>query len=49
MVKLLTELHGGTVAVQSAVGEGSRFTVWLPVRAPERRGAHVARSAGRSS
>jgi CheY-like chemotaxis protein/nitrogen-specific signal transduction histidine kinase len=34
MVKLLAELHGGTVAVQSAVGEGSCFTVWLPLRAP---------------
>jgi PAS domain S-box-containing protein len=34
MVKLLAELHGGSVAVQSAVGEGSRFTVWLPLRAP---------------
>jgi CheY-like chemotaxis protein len=33
MVKLLAELHGGTVAVQSAVGEGSGFTVWLPLRA----------------
>jgi CheY-like chemotaxis protein len=32
MVKLLAELHGGTVAVESTVGEGSRFTVWLPVR-----------------
>jgi signal transduction histidine kinase/DNA-binding response OmpR family regulator len=35
MVKLLAELHGGTVAVESAVGEGSCFTVWLPVRAVE--------------
>jgi CheY-like chemotaxis protein len=32
MVKLLAELHGGAVAVQSVVGEGSRFTVWLPLR-----------------
>jgi PAS domain S-box-containing protein len=33
MVKLLTELHGGTVAVESAKGEGTCFTVWLPLRA----------------
>jgi PAS domain S-box-containing protein len=32
MVKLLAELHGGSVAVHSAVGEGSCFTVWLPLR-----------------
>ena len=32
MVKLLAELHGGTVAVESTVGEGSRFTAWLPLR-----------------
>ena len=32
MIKVLAELHGGTVAVQSSVGAGSRFTVWLPFR-----------------
>src|SRR6185295_5734414 len=32
MVKLLAELHGGTVAVQSEVNSGSCFTVWLPLR-----------------
>jgi CheY-like chemotaxis protein len=32
MVKLLAELHGGAVAVESAVDEGSRFSVWLPLR-----------------
>jgi len=30
LVKLLAELHGGTVAVHSSVGEGSCFTVWVP-------------------
>jgi PAS domain S-box-containing protein len=33
MVKLLAELHGGAVAAESAVGEGSCFSVWLPLRA----------------
>ncbi|HET9441502.1 MAG TPA: response regulator, partial [Longimicrobiales bacterium] len=32
MIKLLAELHGGGVAVQSAKDEGSCFTVWLPFR-----------------
>ena len=35
MVKLLADLHGGSVAVESAVGEGSRFTVWIPMRSAE--------------
>src|SRR5207244_1388925 len=35
MVKLLAELHGGTVAVESEAGKGSCFTVWLPFRASE--------------
>jgi CheY-like chemotaxis protein len=35
MIKLLAELHGGTVAVESAVGEGCCFSVWLPLRAAE--------------
>lgn len=32
MVKQLAELHGGTVAVASAEGEGTCFAVWLPLR-----------------
>jgi hypothetical protein len=38
MVKLLAELHGGVVAVESAVGVGSCFTVWLPIRSPPQEG-----------
>jgi len=32
MVKQLTELHGGSVAVASLEGAGARFVVWLPIR-----------------
>jgi PAS domain S-box-containing protein len=32
MVKLLTELHGGAIAMESSVGEGSCVTIWLPMR-----------------
>lgn len=32
MVKQLTELHGGCVAVTSLEGVGARFVVWLPLR-----------------
>ena len=44
MVKLLAELHGGTVAVQSAVQEGSCFSVWLPLRATKEAGAASTKS-----
>ncbi|WP_198415175.1 PAS domain-containing sensor histidine kinase [Cryobacterium tagatosivorans] len=36
MVKQLAELHGGTVAVASAAGEGARFAAWLPLDAQDR-------------
>jgi DNA-binding response OmpR family regulator/two-component sensor histidine kinase len=32
MVKQLAELHGGSVAVSSAEGEGACFAAWLPLR-----------------
>ncbi|HVS61236.1 MAG TPA: PAS domain S-box protein, partial [Gemmatimonadaceae bacterium] len=35
MVKILADLHGGAVAVESEVGKGSCFTVWLPFRPSE--------------
>jgi PAS domain S-box-containing protein len=45
MVKLLAELHGGTVGVRSTVGGGSRFSVWIPMRTTSR----TARRAPSSS
>jgi len=35
LVRALVEAHGGHVQVSSRVGEGSRFTVWLPQGLPE--------------
>ncbi len=36
MVRQLVELHGGTVAVASAPGEGTRVMAWLPLLVPGR-------------
>ena len=34
LVRDLTQLHGGRLAVQSELGAGSRFVVWLPLAEP---------------
>ncbi|MCF5196142.1 PAS domain-containing sensor histidine kinase [Pseudomonas syringae] len=44
MVKQLTELHGGCVAVASVKDLGARFVVWLPIRSPESAEARWPRS-----
>ncbi len=49
MVKQLAELHGGTVAVASAVGEGACFAAWLPLRTPAEASATMARGAAASA
>ncbi len=38
MVRRLVELQSGALLVESEPGKGSRFTVWLPLRDPERAG-----------
>jgi len=35
LVKTLIEMHGGTVNVESKKGEGSTFTIRLPVAGPD--------------
>lgn len=35
LVKTLVELHGGSISVESKIGEGSTFTVRLPIAGPD--------------
>ena len=36
LTRRLVELHGGKVEVESELGKGSKFSVLLPLRSPER-------------
>lgn len=45
LVKKVTELHGGTVAVASALGQGSEFSIRIPLPAPSAPVAPVAPAA----
>lgn len=42
VVKQIAELHGGRVEVESVEGEGSSFTLWLPLAQQAAAGAYAA-------
>ncbi|HSF03193.1 MAG TPA: ATP-binding protein, partial [Solirubrobacterales bacterium] len=50
LVRHIVEAHGGTVTVESAQGQGSRFTLWLPL-GPHRdlEGRHGSAGAPRAA
>ncbi len=41
VVRKIVERHGGTITAQSAVGEGARFLVTLPVHQRKKEGIHI--------
>ena len=43
LVRELVELHGGTIEVESQVGEATRFEILLPSTAPEERPGRTGR------
>ncbi|WP_280156195.1 hybrid sensor histidine kinase/response regulator [Piscinibacter sp. XHJ-5] len=47
LVKQLVELHAGALAVQSRVGQGTTFKVWLPYREPVPQAASSGAGADR--
>ncbi|MEM7687330.1 MAG: ATP-binding protein, partial [Pseudomonadota bacterium] len=41
--KHIVNRHRGRLEIESAIGEGSRFTVWLPCRFSDRKSTDVSR------
>jgi signal transduction histidine kinase len=35
IVRQIVQMHGGSIHVASTVGQGTTFTVWLPLPAPD--------------
>jgi two-component system, OmpR family, sensor kinase len=49
LVKMVVDLHGGSIDVEGAEGEGSRFTVRLPVKPPAKSEALAQHEAATAS